>query len=80
MLENAAARYCVPEVSFTSKEWIIDSKKILEINIAKSGNAPHRASDHNGKLKAYVRVNDQNMLASGIQMKIWQKLNANKGY
>lgn len=75
MIENAASKYCIPEVSFSSKEWNLDGKKILEISITKSINAPHKAPDQNGKLKAFVRIHDQNKLANGIQMKIWQKLN-----
>ncbi len=77
MIESAA-RHCMPEVSFTSKDWQLEGKRILEINIKKSTNTPHKAPDHYGKLKAYVRVHDQNKLANGIQMKIWQKLNAHK--
>lgn len=77
MIENAAAKHCVPEVAFTSKKWRVGEKRVLEINIPESSVAPHKAPDHNGKLKAYVRINDRNMLANGIQMKIWQKLNAN---
>lgn len=78
MLENAASRFCSPEVSFSSKEWNIDGKKVLEVDIPKSENIPHRAPDHNNSMKAYIRVADQNILASGIQMKIWLKNNTNK--
>jgi predicted HTH transcriptional regulator len=78
MIEKAATKYCIPEVYFTSKEWRITGKRILEINITKSNTPPHRTPDHNGVLKAYVRVNDQNKLANGIQMKIWHKINSDK--
>ncbi|MDP7197627.1 MAG: ATP-binding protein, partial [SAR202 cluster bacterium] len=75
MIENAAAKYCIPQVPFSYKEWHLNGKKILEINIVKSTNAPHKTPDQNGRLKAYVRIQDQNKLANGIQMKIWEKLN-----
>ena len=78
MVENSASKYCDPKVGFTSKEWIITGKKVLEVNITKSSTAPHRAPDNKGKLRAYVRINDQNILANGIQMKIWKKLAENK--
>ena len=78
MLDNAANSYCDPKVSFSSKEWVIKGKKTLEVNIVKSKDAPHRAPDNKGNIKAYVRVNDQNILANGVQMKIWQKLAGNK--
>jgi predicted HTH transcriptional regulator len=78
MVENSASKYCDPKVNFNSKEWIITGKKVLEVNITKSGTAPHRTPDNNGKLRAYIRVHDQNILANGIQMKIWKKLADNK--
>ncbi len=78
MVENAAMRYCFPEVSFRSKEWNIDGKKVLEIIIQRSDNIPHKAPDPKDKPKAYIRYQDQNILANGIQMKIWQKSNNNK--
>ncbi|MBC8319519.1 MAG: ATP-binding protein [Bacteroidetes bacterium] len=74
MIENAAAKYCTPVLNFNSKEWVVEGKKVLEVYISKSNMAPHRAPDNKGKLRAYVRVNDQNILANGVQMKIWQKL------
>ena len=78
MLKTAALDYCVPEVKFTSKEWTLNSNKVLEVYIPKSKVAPHKAPDQKGKFKVFVRVNDQNMLANGVQMKIWQKLNAKR--
>ncbi len=73
MLENAAQRFCQPEVEFTSKEWIVDAKKVLEVTIRKSPSAPHRAPDNNGYYKAYLRVADQNLLANGVLMKVWKR-------
>lgn len=73
MLENAAQRFCQPEVFFTSKEWIVDGKKVLEIEVPFSPLYPHRAPDHHGNYKAYVRVNDENFLANGVLMKVWKK-------
>lgn len=78
MLENAAQRYCEPEVHFTSKQWVVDRKHVLEINIPRSDQAPHRAPDHNDSMKVFVRVKDQNLLANGVLMKVWQKQNSGK--
>ena len=33
MAESAAKMYCNPEVEFTSKEWVINKKVVLEIKI-----------------------------------------------
>ncbi|PLX02054.1 MAG: ATP-binding protein [Marinilabiliales bacterium] len=73
MVDSAAKLYCKPEVMFTSKEWNLDGKKILEIEIAPSDKGPHKAPDSKGNYRAFIRNNDQNLLANGTMMKIWKK-------
>lgn len=73
MMENAAQNYCQPPVKFTSKEWNVNGKKVLEINIPFSSDYPHKAPDPNGKYKAYMRYEDQNILADGVLLKVWNK-------
>lgn len=77
MLQSSAHRFCQPEVHFTSKEWVIDGKKVLEIDIPFSPYYPHRAPDGNGNYKAFIRVADENLLADGVVMKIWMKRKEN---
>ena len=76
MIENAATNFCLPEVNFTSKEWNIKGKKVFEVSIPISQNLPHRAPDKDGKYKAFFRLKDENLLVSGVQMKIWKKQNS----
>jgi len=73
MIENAANNYCKPAVPFTSKEWNIKGKKVLEVNIPFSMEYPHKAPDHDGKYKAYIRYEDQNLLADSLLVKLWNK-------
>jgi len=76
MVKRAAQNYCKPEVFFTSKEWTLEGKKILEIKIPVSLKLPHRAPDTQGRYKVFVRAGDKNMLAAGIQIKVWKKQQA----
>jgi predicted HTH transcriptional regulator len=78
MLENAAQNYCQPEVKFTTKEWEIDDKVVLEADIPYSKKHIHKAPDNDGEYKAYVRVDDQNLLANGVLLKVWQKKKKNQ--
>ncbi len=73
MLENAARRFCIPEVKFTTKEWNVAGKKVLQVTIPRGEKLPHKAPDHNGKYKAFIRYNDNNILAHAVQVKVWQK-------
>jgi predicted HTH transcriptional regulator len=77
MIQNAAHRFCQPVVHFTSKEWVLEGKKVLEINIPSSPDFPYRAPDNNGNFKAFIRVADENLLADGVMMKIWKKRKEN---
>ena len=52
MLELAAHQFCQPEVRFTTKEWEIDDKVILEAIVPYDDNHIHKAPDNEGKYKA----------------------------
>lgn len=75
MIQTAAEMYCKPAIKFEAKEWTIDGKTVLEIIIPKSKYHKHKAPDHNNKYKVYIRVNDQNIIADRILLKIWKYQN-----
>jgi len=56
-----------------SKEWVVKGKKVLEVDILSSDKKPHKAPDKDGRYKAFFRLRDENLLASGVQMKVWAK-------
>ena len=78
MIENAANNFCKPKVDFSSKEWSVKGKKVLEVTIPISNRPPHKAPDKDGNLRAFFRLKDENILASGVQMKIWNKQHSTK--
>ena len=78
MVEMAAQLYCKPEVVFHTKEWDVNGIKVLEIIIPKGEKIPYKAPDKIGKFKAFVRVADENILACGVQMKVWKKEKSSK--
>jgi predicted HTH transcriptional regulator len=79
MLEAAAQLYCKPEVGFIVKEWHIDGKTILEAKIPRSNAPPHYARSADGKWLAYVRVNDENILANNIMIRVWKRRGSPEG-
>lgn len=72
MVEAAAQMYCRPLIKFEVRRWVINGKTILEVTVKQSKQRPHKAPDKQGEYKAYRRVADENVLASPIQVKIWQ--------
>jgi predicted HTH transcriptional regulator len=73
MIEAAAELYCKPKINFQTKTWDINGKKVLEIIIPESNRKPHMAMDDDKKWIALVRVNDENISANAVQLKVWQK-------
>jgi predicted HTH transcriptional regulator len=78
-VEGAAQLYCRPAVDFATREWTVDGKTILEIDIPKSDNGPCSAPDKDGKWMVYIRVHDQNLLANTVLLRVWQLKNRKKG-
>jgi len=72
MVEAASQLYCKPEVHFEVVKWEINGKTVLEVKVKPSKRKPHKAPDKSGNYKAYIRVNDENVVASPVQLKIWK--------
>jgi predicted HTH transcriptional regulator len=79
MIDAAANRYCSPPVTFEPHEHQYEGKTVLEIIVPKSRNRPHKAPTRDGQYKVYVRVNDQNLLANRILLKVWMREKRNSG-
>lgn len=73
MAEAAADMYCKPKVPFKIVPHKINSKTILEIIIRESSEKPHLAPWKDGEWKAFVRVDDQNFLASKVLVEVWKR-------
>jgi predicted HTH transcriptional regulator len=72
MVQAASELHTNPPVEFESHKHSIEGKQILEIIIKKSEKRPHLAPDDKGNMKAFVRVGDQNLLANGVLINVWQ--------
>ncbi len=79
MIEAAASMYCKPEMDFAHRTWNVDGKTVLEIDIPALDNKPCYALNESGKWMAYIRVKDQNILATTLQLKYWKRVNSESG-
>ncbi|MCC8142614.1 MAG: ATP-binding protein [Tannerellaceae bacterium] len=73
MIEAASKMYTHPEVSFEATRWEVNGRTVLEVYIPASKDMPHLAPDKEDQYKAYIRVNDENILANEILMLSWKK-------
>jgi len=79
MVEAAAKIYSNPPINFSTQQWQVEGKTVLEIQIEPSSQKPHYAKDENGKWLAYLRVDDENFLANKIHLNVWKKNNSLEG-
>jgi len=79
MVQASAGMYCRPEINFESKRWVVDGKTVLEITIPKGTEYPYFAQTEPGKWLAYVRVKDENILATSVHLKVWRNKTRDRG-
>ena len=79
MIEAAASMYCKPEIDFAFRPWNIDGKQVLEIDVPALKEKPAFVLIEEERWMAYVRVGDQNILATPLQIKLWKRQNSEQG-
>jgi predicted HTH transcriptional regulator len=79
MVEAAVKIYSNPPIEFSTQQWQVEGKTVLEIKIEPGKTKPYYAKDENGKWLAYIRVNDENILAHKIQIDVWKKNSNSEG-
>lgn len=79
MVEAAAKLYSKPIINFETRQWHSEGKTVLEIFIPQSEERPHYAKDDTGKWLAYIRKEDENILASRILLEVWKRKKSPRG-
>lgn len=79
MIESAANVYCSPEVRFSMIQHRVEGRVVLEVSIPEAENKPVCAKNEENKLLAYVRIADENILASPIHIEVWKQKKGVKG-
>lgn len=73
MIEAAARLYCSPEVEYTLTTHRAEGRIVLVAEVAESASKPVYARDESGKGWAYVRVADENILATRVHIRVWKQ-------
>lgn len=79
MIEAAANVYCRPNPDIEMKSYVVDGKTVLVVEVFESDLKPVFALDVSGKKIAYVRVDDENIVASPVHLDIWKQERSEKG-
>ncbi len=73
MIEAAAQLYCLPTVNYSMQTYLAEGRSILVVQVGESSQKPVYAKDDRGKYLAYLRIKDENILATPIHLRVWQQ-------
>ncbi|MDP2887535.1 MAG: ATP-binding protein [Bacteroidota bacterium] len=79
MVESAAKIYSSPPIAFTTRQYLVEGKTVLEVIIEPSSEKPHFARDDEGKWWAWFRKDDENRLANKVMLEVWKKQKSTDG-
>ena len=79
MIEAAATMYCQPQMEIETQTFIVEGRTVLKIEINEATAKPVYALDEENKPKAYIRIADENILATPVHLKVWQHSKKKEG-
>ena len=72
MMHQAAYRYCRPEASIKFDTYHVDGRTIVVATVSPSDRRPVCALSDDDKPRAYLRIADENIVASPVHLAIWR--------
>jgi len=73
MMHQAAYKYCKPEASIKFDTYHADGRTIVIATVSPSAKRPVSAIDEEGRQRAYIRINDENIVASPVLLALWRE-------
>ena len=72
MMHQAAYRYCSPQASIRFDTYHVDGRTIVVVTVPPSDRRPVCAINDEGTKKAYIRIADENIVASPVHLALWR--------
>ena len=79
MMHQAAYRYCRPEASIKFDTYHVDGRTIVVATVPPSDKRPIRALGSDDEPRAYIRIADENIVASPVHLAIWHDAQSPRG-
>ena len=73
MMHQAAYKYCKPEASIKFDTYHVDGRNIVVATVPPSTKRPVCALDEENRLRTYIRINDENIVASPVHLALWRE-------
>ena len=79
MMHQAAYRYCRPEASIKFDTYHVEGRTIVIATVPPSDKRPICVVNEDEKPRAYIRIADENIVASPVHLAIWRESQNPKG-
>ena len=79
MMHQAAYKYCRPEASIKFDTYHIEGRTIVISTVPPSDRRPVYAIDDDGEKRAYIRISDENIVASPVLLALWRDVQKKQG-
>ncbi len=79
MMHQAAYRYCQPAASIKFDTYMVEGRTIVVATVPPSDKRPIMALSDDGKRRAYIRIADENIVASPVHLTIWREAQKAEG-
>lgn len=79
MMHQAAYRYCRPEASIKFDTFHVEGRTIVIATVPPSDKRPICAINEDGRQRAYIRIADENIVASPVHLAIWRESENTQG-
>ena len=79
MMHQAAYKYCKPEASIKFDTYHADGRNIVVATVPPSDRKPVFAINEVGEERAYIRIGDENIVASPVHLSIWREQQSEGG-
>ena len=73
MMHQATYKFCKPEPSIKFDTFHIDGRTIVIATVPPSDKRPVCAQDDEGRMRAYIRIADENIVASPVLLALWRE-------
>ncbi|SFG65489.1 helix-turn-helix domain-containing protein [Prevotella sp. KH2C16] len=73
MVHKAAYEFCRPEAAINFKTYHVEGRNIVIATVPRAVERPVYAIDEEGKEVAYIRIKDENIVASPVFIEMWRQ-------
>ena len=79
MMHQAAYKFCKPEASIKFDTYHVDGRTVVIATVPPSLKRPVCVHDEEGNMRAYIRIADENIVASPVHLALWRETQKPQG-